>query len=287
MLICSTYAYSNETYTVDAGGLYSKNTGDDTSTEKTTGFGGTFYLKPIVLDPNQPYAELDFIQRASGLTIQYGNASVETSVLAKTTVSRLLLSGNFYINDFIIGFGNSSWNKNFNLKANSNYNYGIDSTTTYYSLGYFVTPSTSINFETKKSDASYTRSSTLLTAYNDLKITTNSLSSHSVTTTGDGKHIVFDLNYDQIKNVQTTTENNNEYGAKIRFYPENKYFIEGGYISNSGDESSSKGKTTLIGAGYSLNPRLYFLATYQKFDGAVSSENSSDKTTQLTVGYRF
>jgi hypothetical protein len=290
MLTFSSYAHSNETYTIEAGFEYAKYSGDDSSSEKTTGFGGTYYLKPVTLDSSQPYAELDFIQRASDITITYANVSVENTTFTKTTISPLGLSGNFYFNNFIIGLNNKSWSKNFNLKEDTNYSYKKDRKISEYNLGYFVTPNTSVSFSKTNDISTETPSSALLDIYNPTKIKTNSLYSHTVTTAGDGKYIVLDLNYDKIQTDYDTSEKNKEYGVKIRYYPENNYFVEGGYFSNTGEKVSDKGKSTLIGAGYAINPRLSLSVTYYKFDGSVSSvfsENSGYKFTSITAGYRF
>ena len=280
-------AYSAETYNVQAG-LQNYASSIDSGT-KTNGnlLTGTYYLKDIVIDNKQPFMELDFLQKASGVTIQYGNLSAETSVLSKTTISPIDLSGNFYVDNFIFGLNNSTWNKAFSLKSNTSLNYGINSKTTGFNAGYFVNPTTAVGFVNSKNVASYTRSSTSLSALNDLTITRNGLTSHSVTSLSGTQFLVVNLNYLKIKKEQTTSTTNTEYEATIRYYPEAKYFFEGGYTSNSGGNTSDKGKTLEFGAGYALTPRFAVLLSNSKFSGSVSSENSSSTTTTLTAGYRY
>lgn len=109
----------------------------------------------------------------------------------------------------------------------------------------------------------------------------------TVTSLGGTQSLVLDFYYDQIKREQTSSQNNNEYGAKVRFYPEAKYFVEAGYIVNNGDYAYRTGKTLVVGAGYAFTPRLAVLLSTYKFDGDVSTEQSSETSTTLTVGYRF
>jgi hypothetical protein len=281
-------AYSAETYNVQAG-LQNYASSTDSGT-KTNGnlLTGTYYLKEIVIDNKQPFMELDFLQKASNATIQYGNLSLETSVLSKTTFSPIDISGRFYVDNFIFGFNNSTFNKPFSLKSNTALNYDINSKTTGFEVGYFVTPTTAVGFVNSKNVASYTRNSTSLSTINDITSTNNGLISHTVTSLSGTQFLVVDLTYEKIKRVQTTTSTTNtEYSAKIRYYPEAKYFFEGGYTSNSGGYDFNKGKTMELGAGYSLTPRFAVLLSNSKFNGSVSAENSSNTTTTLTAGYRF
>lgn len=231
--------------------------------------------------------ELDFLQKASSVTVDYGSVSLETSVLSRTTLNPLQLGGTFYHDNFIFGFNNQTWDKAFSLKSNTALNYGIKSSSTGFNVGYFVTPTTAISFINTKSNAAYTRSSNSLTALNDLTNTTNSVSSHTVMSHGGTEFLVVDLGYEKIKQEQTKSETNTEYAAKFRYYPEAKYFFEGGYTSNSGDNAGDKGKTMLFGAGYSFTPRFAVMLSTENFSGDVSAEKSSSSSTTLTAGYRF
>jgi hypothetical protein len=280
-------AYAEETYNIQAG-LQNQTSSDDSNVETTsTIFSGTYYLKNIVINNTQPFMELDFLQKASNVTVGYGNVSLETSVLSKTTLNPLQLGGTFYHDNFIFGFNNQTWDKAFSLKSNTALNYGIKSSSTGFNVGYFVTPTTAISFINIKSNASYTRSSSSLSALNDLTNTTNGVTSHTVMSLGDTQSLVVDLAYRKIKQEQTTSETNKEYAAKVRYYPEAKYYVEGGYTSNSGDDAGDKGKTMLFGVGYAFTPRFAVMLSTEKFSGDVSTEKSSSSSTTLTAGYRF
>lgn len=279
--------YAQETYNVQAG-LQNQTSSDDCKNDSTsTIFSGTYYFKNININSAQPFMELDFLQKASNVTVGYGNVSLENSVLSKTTLNPLQLGGTFYNDNFIFGVNNQTWDKAFSLKSNTTLNYGIKASTTGFNVGYFVTPTTAVSFVNEKLKATYTRSSNSLTALKDLTNTSNGITSHTVLPLGGTQSLVVDLGYGQIKQEQTVSEKNTEYAAKVRYYPEAKYFVEGGYTSNSGDNAGDKGKTMLLGAGYSFTPRFAVLLSTEKFSGDVSAEKSSSTATTLTAGYRF
>lgn len=280
-------AYAQETYNIQAGVQHQTSSDDSKNDSTSTIFSGTYYLKNIVIDSTQPFMELDFLQKASNVSVGYGNVSSETSVLSKTTLNPVQLGGTFYNDNFIFGVNNQTWDKAFSLKSNTALNYGIKATTTGFNVGYFVTPTTAVSFVNEKSKGTYTRSSNSLTALKDLTITTNGVTSHTVMSLGGTESLVVDLGYRQIKQEQTVSEKNTEYAAKVRYYPQAKYFVEGGYTSNSGDNAGDKGKTMLLGAGYSFTPRFAVLLSTEKFSGDVSAEKSSGTSTTLTAGYRF
>jgi hypothetical protein len=285
--LAASYVCAAETYNIEAGGQYQKSSVDDKTDTTATILAGTYYLKDIVIDHSQPFAELDVLQKASGVTVRYGNVSLETAALSKTTLNPVELGGTFYVDNFVFGLNNQTWDKNFNLKSNSAQYYGIKSTSTGFNVGYWVLPTTVVSFNNESHKATYTRSTNSLTAINDLKVNSNGVSSHTVTSLGGTQSLVVDLSYSQIKTEQDASNNNKEYAGKVRYYPEAKYYVEGGYIVNTGDYASDKGKTTLIGAGFEVTPRFGVLLTTAKFNGDVASEKSSSTTTTVTAGYRF
>lgn len=279
--------YAAETYNVEAGIQYYTSSTDDKTEGTATAVAGKYYFKDVVIDGTQPFMELDVLQKASNVYARYINMSLETADFSKTTVNPVEVGGTLYVDNFVLGINNSSWDKALPLKSNATYNYNIKSKTTGFNVGYWVTPTTTVSFVNSKDDASYARSSTNLNIIKDVTITSNGIASHTVTSLGGTQSLVLDFYYDQIKREQATSENNKEYGAKVRYYPEAKYFVEGGYIINTGDHAYTKGKTLVAGAGYAFTPRMAVLLSTAKFDGDVSTEKSSNTTTTLTLGYRF
>ena len=67
--LAATNLYAQETYSVEAlGATGSKNT-DDQTKQTLNMLSGTYYVNPIKIDSNQPYAELDFLQKASSISL--------------------------------------------------------------------------------------------------------------------------------------------------------------------------------------------------------------------------
>ena len=279
--------YAAETYNIEAGAQYYTLSNDANSKINMTAVGGTYYLKPIVMDGSQPFAEVDVLQKASGVSVHYMNMNTETAELASTTVTPIQLSGKFYVEDFVFSFSNFSYDKNFHTKANAANYYGIKATSNAFAVGYWVLPSTTVTFANAKTDSSYVRSTTSLANINDMNVTTNSVVSHTIASLGGTQSVVLDFVYSQVKVDQSTTKNNTEYVGKVRYYPEAKYFVESEYTINHGDMVGNKGKTIMVGGGYSLTPRLVVMLTTEKFNADDSSSKGSSKTSTLTAGYRF
>ena len=286
--LAATNLHAQETYNVEVVGTNGSKNTDDQTKQTINMFSGTYYFKSIKIDSNQPYAELDFLQKASSISLTYANQSVETANVVNTTITPIELKGTVYIDNLILGLSSNNWSGDLKLKANTARYYGIKANTTGVNIGYFVTPETALTFTTSKDTASYTPSAGLA-AQGDLNITTNSITSRTVTSLGGTQSMRVDLKYNSIAYEAATAASlkNNEYGFSLRYYPESKYYVEGGYLINTGDRDYAKGKTLSAGAGIAFTPRFGVLLSTAKFTGDVSTELSSSTLTTLTAGYRF
>jgi hypothetical protein len=285
-LVATNAFAQTETYNVEAAFQYSKSSADDQSTTKSTLGLINYYFKPIVNDSKQPFLEKDFLQKASSVGIVYGNVSTESSVFASATPTPLGLTGTYYADEFVFEISNISWDKTFLLKSNSARSYGIKSNDTSIKFGYYVTPTTLASFTNGQSTGSYTAGGGA-SAISDVKRTSNAFSTHTVTPLNGSEFVVLDLKYNQVKRDQTTSQSNTEISGNVRYYPEAKYYVEGGYTTNTGAYDYDKGSTIGVGAGYSFTPRFALFVYTSKFSGSVSAENSSSNSTTLTAGYRF
>jgi len=230
---------------------------------------------------------LDFLQKASGVGVRYANFTLEDNTFASTKVTPLEISGQFYVDDFAFGASNSTWGStNFTTKANTSRYIGIKSTSTSFNVGYFVLPTTLVSFVNTKDKGTYSPSAGLA-AIKDLNVTSNGIKSHTVTSLGGTQSLVVDLEYSQIKTEQDTSQTNTEYGFNARYYPETRYFVEGGYKVNSGDYAKDKGNTYAFGAGYEVTPRLGLLLSTSKFTVSDSAQKTGISNTTLTASYRF
>jgi hypothetical protein len=279
--------FAQETYSVEAGFSSNNNSGDDSYSEKVMGFGATYYLKPIAIDKSQPFAELDFLQKASNVGVIYANDKYSSSSYTDTTINPLNFFGTFYVDNFSFGISNTSWGStNFITKANTAQYVGTKLTNTTLSGGYFVLPTTLLSYVNSQTTGTYSVSSGL-SAITDKKITKNGVKSHTVNSLGENQSIVVDLSYSQIKTQQTSSQTNNEYGFNVRYYPLTKYYVEGSYSVNSGDVVAAKGNTYGVGAGYQVTPRFGFFLSTSKFTVSNATQLTSSKNTTLTAGYRF
>jgi hypothetical protein len=286
--LSATNLYAQETYSVEAVGLSSNTNRDDQSKMSGTTLGAAYYIKPVKLENSKPFSELDFLQKASNVTLVYGNFGRETATFSNTTITPIGVSATLYADKLILGFDTTNWNSDFKFKTNSARYYGIKSATTGINVGYFVTPETAITFTNSKATGSYTPS-TGLAAIGDSSVTTNKISSKTVTELGGEQSMRIDLNYTMITNKQSDVaeKKNTEYGIDLRYYPQSKFYIGGGYTANTGDYDYDKGRTLSVSAAYAFTPRFGFVLTTSKFTGDVSTEQSSATSTSIGLGYRF
>ncbi len=275
--------YATETYNIEAAFQHTNSSTDGGTHTTATGIDGTYYLKPITIDGTQPFMELDVLQKASKFRARYISVRSETSSLPQITYYPVGISGTFYVDNFVFGLNNET----FNLKSDATHTYGVKSTSTGFSVGYWLLPNTVVKVANTSNKATYTPNDSSQPNRADSTQTSNSFSSHTVTSVGDTQSLVLDFSFREIKQEQTSTEKNKEYAAKARYYPEAKYFFEGGYIYNIGDNTINKGKTMLLGAGYAFTPRFAMLFSTSNFVGDVSSVKSAQTSTTLTANYRF
>jgi len=248
-------------------------------------YSGRYYFKPITINDSEPFAELDLLQRASSISIAYADGNLETSSLSKDNIKPVTVTGTFIVDDFILALANTTWNKHFTLTKYPAYYYGIDSKTTTVGIGYFVTPKTSLVALNTKNNYGY--STDIGTSLTDKTVTTNSLNLHSIQSFEKNNSLVLDLIYSQIKSEQTSTDVNNEYYISAKYYPTPKYYFSTAYTMNTGDDASSKGKTIELGLGYQITPRFGVLLSTSKFYVDDTSQDTNEKITTVTVGYRF
>lgn len=279
--------YAQETFNFEGAVFNNSLKADDNTKQSGTLFGGTYYFKPVILNNSQPFNELDFLQKASSVSVITGSLNIEDDDFVKTTLKPVGISGKVYIDKLVLGLSTDSWDSNFNLKSNTDRYYGIKTTSNKFDIGYFVTDNTVLSFHNTSSNASYTRSTTALTTINDLKKTSNGVSTHTVMSLGGTQSLVLDFAYGQIKRDQTTSQTNREYGVDVRYYPESKYFFEVGYSNNTGDYAREKGSTMNYGAGITITPRFGLMLSSKKFNVSDSTQKTGYSSTTLMAGYRF
>jgi len=79
-------AYAAETYNVEAGVQYLKNSTDDGTNLSAYTLGANYYFQNILIDGTQPFMELDVLQRANNVRVGYSVGSLETSVFPQNHI---------------------------------------------------------------------------------------------------------------------------------------------------------------------------------------------------------
>jgi hypothetical protein len=260
---------------------------ENTTKSSAIQVGGTYYLYDVVLDHTQPFLEHSFIQRVSNIGFSYTSENYEDSNYAKTKLTPIQINGVVYLEDFILGLSTGSYGStNFTLKANSNQYYGIRNSTTNFSAGYYVLPTTTVSLFTSQSKSTYSAEGGA-TTLNDWNVNTTGLMSHSVSFLGSTRSLIIDLTLDQVSNKQTATQKNNELYALLSYYPESHYYIQSGLKINSGDDATTKGNTFLLGYGVEVTPSFGLFLSTKKFIVSDSSQNTGSTETLLTARFRF
>jgi len=285
--LVSISVYAQETYSFEGAMMYSTVKADDNASQSGTLIGGAYYFKPVVLSNSQPFMELEFLQKASSVSLITGNQKYEDDTFVKTTINPVWFAGKIYMDKLVLGLSTNASDSDFSLKSNTSRYYGIRTTTNKFNIGYFVTDNTTVSFNNENSNASYARSTTALTSISDLKRKSNGISTHTVMPLAGTQTLVVDFSYKQIKNEQATSQTNNEYGAIVRYYPEAKYYFEGGYSNNTGDYARDKGNTVAFGLGMQITPRFGLMLSSEKFNVSDSTQKTGNTSTTLTAGYRF
>ena len=284
--LTATNLYAQETYNVEVLGSINTLNLDNQEKWTNTKISGNYYLKPIKIDNAQPYGELDFLQKASSLTLSYGNQTYESENTASGKFTPLAIAGNFYFDNFILGLSNSNRSTDLTVKTNAANYLTTKNNLNGINIGYFITTDTAVYYKYSKDAYTFTPSA-IATATKDLSYTTSSITSQTVTSMGVGQTLRVDLQYNQITREQTLLQKNNEYGVSLRYYPESKYYVEGGYLTNTGDWDYTKGNSLSAGIGYSLTSRFNFALSTAKFTADVTTQRTSSTSTTLTAGYRF
>ncbi len=284
--VASTGLFAQETYNIEAGVAFVNYSADDATKQTSTMIGGTYYFKPIKIDMSQPQGELEFLQKASGVTVNYIANKYEDNDFTKTSLPGTSISGRFYIDSLVAEIGYDNTKGTLHTKSNTARYVDTKANASSFGIGYLVRPNSELGF--RYSDTKYTYNvSAGLTAINDKTKTDNEIYSHSVYTLSNGNFAVADISYKNIETKQTSTKKNHETSANFRYYPQTKIYVEAGLKFNSGDDKTDAGRTTSFGLGYAFTPRLAGLVQVANFSVKDSAQGADNKLTLVGVQYRF
>lgn len=249
-------------FSVGAIGLEKNNLNDSDNTLGPM-VGVQYFFSPVKNDPQQAFDQHEFIQRSSNLYIGTVPSRVETSSY-KTLVNTSIVSGSYYVNDWMLGLGYGKGSGKMTWNASSSYYWDVDTNTTFYRLGYYLAPS---NLLTLGVDDSTVTETARYTGGNDTsqKITTTSLNSRTLWNWNGQHTLALELTGKHIKLVDTTTKINRESTLSLKYYPRPDMYAQWSITSNQGDNTSSVGNTSVVSASYAISPRVSLLACYVDF----------------------
>jgi len=279
---------SEAAYNVEAGVLSSRLRNDDQTAMGTFALGATFYPSPVRFDPAQPFAELDFLQKASQFTlIQTSYSFSGSQVIADTTATDLMFDGLVYLDRLALGFTHSTGSMMLSPVGANWMGYDVSTTSTTLRVGYRWLPQTQINLAHGQSVDTYSGPSGW-PAISDDRLSWNRLSIRSVATLNNGRFLVIDLEGKQKDRTQGSTRASTQaLGAQLRAYPSPNLYLEAGLNQESGDPSNTTGRTLSYGAGVSLSNRLILQVYGSKFTATDPSQYSSDRELGFSLSLRF
>lgn len=276
------------TYNVDAGILSSRLSSDDQTAMGTWAMGATVYTTPVRLDPSQPFAELDFLQRANQFTLMYSSYSFSGSqVISDTTATDLMVSGLVHFDQLALGLSHSSGTMKLSPVGVSWVGYDVSTSSTTFRMGYRARPQTELNLSIGQSVDAYS-GSIGLPAISDDRLSWNKLSIHHVALLNPERSLVFDLGMKRKDRSQGSASSSTQVlDAQLRAYPSPTFYVEAGLNEESGDPSGSTGRTVSYGAGASLTHRLVLQVFGSKFTAADPRRFSSDRELGFALSLRF
>ena len=211
----------------------------------------------------------------------------EIDGIEPTTLKPVSLGGTFYLDDFVLSVGYSNTSSTRLTNSSSKQSWDVKSTTPSFGVGYFVFPTTLVSISNSQNVVSYA-SVAGSTSIKDRTTTKTGLTAHTVMPLSGTDSIVGEIYLQKISyDDGTKTQNNNDFGIDVKYFPAMNYYVGGGFVNNSGDRASTKGTTFKLAAGYQFTPRLGLLFETSKFKVSDDAQKTSSTSSQLQVVYRF
>ena len=242
---------------------FEKNNLNDTGDSLGPMVGVQYFFSPVKNDPQQAFDQHEFIQRSSNLYVGTVPSRVDTSSI-KTLVNTSIVSGSYYVDDWMLGLGYSKGSGKLTYSSNSSIYWDVDSDTYSYRLGYYLAPSSLLTLGVDDSTVTETAR---YTGGNDIsqKLTTTSLNSRTLWNWNGQHTLALELTGKHIKLVETSTKINRESTLSLKYYPRPDMYAQWSITSNQGDNTISVGNTSVVSASYAISPRVSLLACYVDF----------------------
>jgi hypothetical protein len=229
----------------------------------------TCYVRPIRADSSLPFAELEFLQSVSWVSVSHSPNEPKTH-----------FSGMLYLDQLAMGL-------EYGASTQTQSGFSVDSSMNRWTLGYRVRPDWMLSVVRKAQktsvDAGFAANSS------PMSNTQTSLAAHGVVAIEEGRSLVFDLEMKRDESSAGLMGSSafNETSGQLRFYPKPRVYVEAGLTFARGN-SWNEGRTLSYGGGLTLNRRLILQLSGSSFTqtGAPNAGNSY-RTLGLGLGARF
>ena len=242
---------------------FEKNNLNDTDNTLGPMVGVQYFFSPVKNDPQQAFDQHEFIQRSSNLYIGTVPSRVETSSI-KTLVNTSIVSGSYYVDDWMLGLGYSKGSGKVTPATGSTTYYDLEAKTLFYRLGYYIAPSSMFTLGVDDSKITDTSAVSYLSD-KEQKLTTTSVNSRSLWNWNGQHTLALELTGKHIKLVDTSTQINRESTLSLKYYPRPDMYAQWSITGNQGEYTSSVGNTSVVSASYAISPRVSLLACYVDF----------------------
>lgn len=267
--------YSADSYSARLGLTHSSTSGTGGRTSNSDVFEIAHYLGGVKFDDSKPYSEAPFLQRVNSINGSVGRVKSETDFDRTDTYSPLGLSGTAYFGDAIFGITIQQYGSSTRRKANVALGYDQRNSNNALTFGYFIQPNTAVYL-------THSESSIKFSAVGgepqmaDLTSSTNNIYVRNLIQLSTGQHIASTMGY-------RSSDTINSYFGQIRFYPTTKTYIEYGYTSNNGNNTTPDSHSNTASIGYELNKLWDFRLGADSF----SSEQIKINSFWLGANYKF
>jgi hypothetical protein len=283
-----THRANSNSYTVEAGLLRQSARNDDASSQTMTAWGGTIYLQDVSLAAGQPFAERDFLQRASQITAELYSESLRNSPFyADTTADTVHLNGTAFLERLVLGLSFDQYSTTLAAPGMSSRNYSVSGSIFEGSLGLMEGRDTLVSYRYHSRVDSFSPS-LFMTPIGDYQERWHQVFAHSVIGLRNDHAIVLDGGLKLIQRAQDAdiAATQQLYGS-LRAYLNPRFYAEGGISQEFGDPSSFKGRTLSFGLGLALTPRLVGQVFGTRFTADDPTLKSGHRDLGFTLNYRF
>lgn len=274
-LIVGCSAHAADGYNTQIRLTHSSASGNTGRTSSEDGINIQHYLGVVKFDDSKSFAEAAFLQRVSSISGSIQRTNFETASARYETFAPVAIGATAYHGDYVFGVNLGKYDATARRKANTALGYDLQHSNHALMFGYFVQPNTVVYL-------THSKSSTQFSAVggeqqkSDASSSSNKVSLRKLVQLSTDQYLRVSAGY------ASTTETNS-YSGVVRFYPSKSAYIEYGYTTNYGKNTTSNNHVNTAAIGYELNKQWGV-----DLGGEVySSKQTEMNTLRLGAHYKF